>query len=35
VPPASRVDGIRLDADQHRVLGEALATVVDGLLSSR
>lgn len=28
---ASRVDGIHLDADQHRRLGEALAGFVDGL----
>jgi len=35
VTSASRVDGIHLDADQHRVLGEALAAVVDGLLRAR
>lgn len=28
VTPASRVDGIHLDADQHGVLGRALAEVV-------
>jgi lysophospholipase L1-like esterase len=32
VMSASRVDGIHLDADQHRALGEALADVVRGLL---
>ena len=32
VTPASRVDGIHLDADQHAVLGRALAPVVTSLL---
>jgi lysophospholipase L1-like esterase len=32
VTPASRVDGIHLDADQHEVLGHALAPVVVSLL---
>ena len=32
VTPASRVDGIHLDADQHRVLGRALAEVVRPLI---
>jgi lysophospholipase L1-like esterase len=32
---SSRVDGIHLDADQHAVLGAALADVVAPLLSSR
>lgn len=32
VTSSSRVDGIHLDADQHRVLGEALAAVVRPLL---
>lgn len=32
ITPASRVDGIHLDADQHRQLGLALATVVVPLL---
>jgi lysophospholipase L1-like esterase len=31
--PASRVDGIHLDADQHATLGRALATVVGSLLA--
>jgi lysophospholipase L1-like esterase len=35
VTPASRVDGIHLDADQHGVLGRALADVVRPLLSAR
>ena len=34
VTSASRVDGIHLDADQHRVLGQALADVVRPLLGS-
>jgi lysophospholipase L1-like esterase len=34
VTSSSRVDGIHLDADQHRVLGEALAAVVRPLLGS-
>lgn len=34
VTPASRVDGIHLDADQHAILGRALATVVRPLLVS-
>ena len=34
VTPASRVDGIHLDADQHGVLGRALAKVVGPLLAS-
>lgn len=34
VTPASRVDGIHLDADQHRVLGQALADVVRSVLTS-
>lgn len=33
VTPASRVDGIHLDADQHLLLGEALAGVVAPILS--
>ncbi|HEY2385802.1 MAG TPA: SGNH/GDSL hydrolase family protein [Candidatus Binatia bacterium] len=33
VTPASRVDGIHLDADQHRRLGDALALVVAPLLA--
>ncbi len=33
VTTASRVDGVHLDADQHRVLGTALVDVVDGLLA--
>jgi lysophospholipase L1-like esterase len=32
VTPSSRVDGIHLDADQHAVLGRALAAVVERLL---
>ena len=32
VTPASRVDGIHLDADQHRALGEALAGPVGRML---
>ena len=32
VTPASRVDGIHLDADQHALLGEAMAEVVGRLL---
>jgi lysophospholipase L1-like esterase len=32
VTPASRVDGIHLDADQHGVLGRALADVVTPLV---
>jgi lysophospholipase L1-like esterase len=35
VTPASRVDGIHLDADQHAVLGRALANVVRDLLAAR
>lgn len=34
VTPASAVDGIHLDADQHRALGEALTGVVGSLLAS-
>jgi lysophospholipase L1-like esterase len=34
VTPASRVDGIHLDADQHAVLGRALAAAVSPLLAS-
>ncbi len=34
VTSASRVDGIHLDADQHLLLGEAIADVVRPLLSS-
>jgi lysophospholipase L1-like esterase len=34
VTSASRVDGIHLDADQHLMLGEAMADVVRPLLSS-
>jgi len=33
VTPASRVDGIHLDSDQHLVLGEALAGVVAPILA--
>jgi lysophospholipase L1-like esterase len=33
VTPASNVDGIHLDADQHVLLGEALAPVVSPILS--
>ncbi len=33
VTPASRVDGIHLDADQHGVLGRALATTVGPMLA--
>lgn len=33
VTPASRVDGIHLDADQHLLLGRAMAGVVAGLMS--
>jgi lysophospholipase L1-like esterase len=32
VTPASRVDGIHLDADQHLILGKALADVVSPIL---
>lgn len=32
--PASRIDGIHLDADQHAVLGHALADVVRSLLAA-
>jgi lysophospholipase L1-like esterase len=32
VTPSSRVDGIHLDADQHILLGQALADVVAPLL---
>jgi lysophospholipase L1-like esterase len=35
VTPASRVDGIHLDADQHRLLGSTLATTVRSLLVDR
>lgn len=35
VTPASRVDGIHLDADQHRLLGEAMAGAVRPLLASQ
>ena len=34
VTPASRIDGIHLDADQHRRLGDALAAVVAPLLAA-
>lgn len=34
VTPASRVDGIHLDADQHIILGKALATAVSSILSA-
>lgn len=34
VTAASRVDGIHLDIDQHRLLGEALAGFVKGILSA-
>ncbi len=33
VTPASRVDGIHLDADQHAQLGRAMAQVVGTLLA--
>ncbi len=33
VTAASRVDGVHLDADQHRTLGEAMADVVKSLLN--
>jgi len=33
VTPASRIDGIHLDADQHLLLGEALAAAVAPILS--
>ena len=33
VTPASRIDGIHLDADQHAALGESLANVVASLAS--
>ena len=32
ITPASRIDGIHLDADQHLLLGAALAEVVAGIL---
>lgn len=32
VTPSSRIDGVHLDADQHRILGEALAGVVSARL---
>jgi lysophospholipase L1-like esterase len=32
VTPASRIDGIHLDADQHLLFGEALAEAVTGIL---
>ena len=35
VTPASRVDGVHLDADQHLILGRALADVVSEILWSR
>ena len=35
VTTASRVDGVHLDAEQHVVLGQALAQVVDALLMKR
>src|SRR5271156_3097978 len=35
VTPSSPVDGIHLDADQHRILGQALVDVVAPILSSR
>jgi len=34
VTSASKVDGVHLDADQHRVLGEALVPVVEGILTN-
>ena len=34
VTPASRVDGIHLDADQHLLLGEALVEVVTPILAA-
>ena len=33
VTPASRVDGVHLDADQHAVLGKALVDVVQGIIA--
>jgi lysophospholipase L1-like esterase len=35
VTPASRVDGIHLDSDQHLILGEALVEVVAAIVWSR
>jgi lysophospholipase L1-like esterase len=35
VTPASRVDGIHLDADQHVILGQALVDVVAPILKER
>jgi lysophospholipase L1-like esterase len=35
VTPSSQVDGIHLDADQHLVLGKALATAVKPLLATK
>jgi hypothetical protein len=32
VTPASRVDGIHLDADQHLLLGQAMVSIVAPLL---
>jgi lysophospholipase L1-like esterase len=34
VTPASRIDGVHLDADQHLRLGEAMAAMVEALLKS-
>ena len=34
VTPASRIDGVHLDADQHVVLGKALAAVVSPILAA-
>lgn len=33
ITPASRIDGIHLDEDQHAMLGEAIANKVSGILS--
>jgi lysophospholipase L1-like esterase len=35
VTPASQIDGIHLDADQHLILGQALAKQIDGWLKTR
>ena len=35
VTMASQVDGVHLDADQHLMLGQAVAQVVDALLMKR
>lgn len=35
VTPASRVDGVHLDADQHLILGRSLAPIVAGMLPAR